>query len=48
MTRIRLLKQEFDIDIEHCPARGGKLKIIAVIEALGVIERILTPLRFPA
>ena len=37
----RLLKRVFDIDIERC-ACGGKLKIIAAIEASDVIERMLT------
>ena len=30
MSWARLLKRVYDIDIEHCPACGGKLKIIAV------------------
>jgi hypothetical protein len=32
MTWARLLKRVFDIDIEHCPNRGGALKIIACPE----------------
>ncbi len=40
MTWARLLKRVFDIDIERC-ACGGKLKLIAVIEAPAVIEKIL-------
>ena len=32
MSWARLLKRVFDIDIEHCPACGGALKIIAPIE----------------
>ena len=44
----RLLKRVFDIDIEHCPACGGTLKIIAAIEEPAVIVRILTHLGLPA
>lgn len=44
----RLLKRVFDIDIEHCPACGGALKIIAPIEKPTVIVRILTHLGLPA
>ena len=44
----RLLKRVFDIDIEHCPQCGGKLKIIAAIEEPAVIERILTHLGLSA
>ena len=44
----RLLKRVFDIDIEHCPACGGALKIIAAIEEPAVIVRILTHLGLPA
>ena len=44
----RLLKRVFDIDIEHCPACGGALKIIAAIEEPAVIVRILTHLGVPA
>jgi hypothetical protein len=32
MSWARLLKRVFDIDIEHCPQSGGRLKIIAAIE----------------
>ena len=32
MSWARLLKQVFDIDVEHCPNCGGALKIIAAIE----------------
>ena len=42
MSWARLLKRVYDIDIEHCQACGGKLKIIAVI------ERILTHLGLAA
>lgn len=44
-TRIsgaRLLKRVFEIDIEHCPHCGGRLKIIAAIEDPAVIVGILT------
>ncbi len=52
----RLLKRVFDIDVEHCPHCGGKLKIIAAIEEPAVITKILAhiglptraPLRSPA
>ena len=44
----RLLKRVFDIDIEHCPNCGGRLKIIAAIEDPAVIVRILTHLGLPA
>ena len=43
MTWARLLKRVFDIDVERC-ACGGKLKLIAIIEAPVVIEKILTHL----
>jgi ribosomal protein S27E len=32
MSWARLLKRVFDIDVEHCPNCGGRLKIIAAIE----------------
>lgn len=35
-------------DIAHCPNCGGELKIIAAIEAPGVIAQILTHLGLPA
>ena len=35
MSWARLLKQVFDIDIEHCPHCGERLKIIAAIEDAG-------------
>jgi Putative transposase len=40
MTWARLLKRVFDIDVEQCPC-GGKLKLVAVIEEVAVIEKIL-------
>jgi len=48
MSWARLLKRVFDIDLEHCPACGGALKIIAAIEDPAVITKILTHLRLPA
>ncbi|MCC6535323.1 MAG: transposase, partial [Burkholderiales bacterium] len=47
MTLARLLKRLFDIDVEHC-ACGGQVKIIAAIEGLIVIVRILAHLSLPA
>jgi hypothetical protein len=47
MSWARLLKRVFDIDVEHCPHCGGKLKIIAAIEEPGVIARILAHLGLP-
>ena len=44
----RLLKRVFDIDLEHCPQCGSELKIIAAIEELAVIVKILTHLVLPA
>ncbi len=46
--RARLLKRVFDIDIEHCPHCGARLKIIAAIEDPAVIVSILTHLGLPA
>ena len=43
----RLLKRVFDIDIEHCPNRGGSLKSIAAIEDPPVIVKILAHLGLP-
>ncbi len=44
----RLLKRDFQIDLEHCPNCGGELKIIAAIMEAPVIERILTHLGLQA
>ena len=41
MSLARLLKQMFEVDIEHCPNCGGELTIIAAILEQSVIERIL-------
>ncbi len=47
MSWARLLKRVYAIDAELCRC-GGKLKIIAVIEAPAVIERIVTHLGLAA
>ena len=44
----RLLKRMFEIDLEHRPNCGGKLKIIAAILEQPVIEKIFTHLRLQA
>jgi hypothetical protein len=43
-----LLKQVFDIDIEHCPYCGGDMKIIAAILEKAAITKILDHLGLPA
>ena len=48
MSWARLLKRVFEIDLEHCPNCGGKLKIIAAIVEAPVIERFLTHLGLQA
>jgi Putative transposase/Transposase zinc-binding domain len=48
MSWARLLKRVFDLDIEHCPQCGGRMKIIAAIEDAAVIAKILTHLGLPA
>ena len=48
MRRAQLLKRVFDIDIEHCPHFGGRLKLIAAIEEPAAIACILTPLGLAA
>ena len=47
MSWARLLKRVFEIDLEHCAACGGALKIIAAIEEPPVIVRILAHLGLP-
>jgi hypothetical protein len=44
----KLLGRVFGIDMEHCPNRGGDLKIIAAILKQPVIERIQTHLGLQA
>ena len=44
----KLLKQVFDLDLEHCPNCGGQLKIIAAILEQPMIEKILTHLGLQA
>jgi len=43
-----LLKRVFDIDVEHCPNCGGRLKIIAAIVDPAVMTKIVTHLHLPA
>lgn len=47
LREVQYERCSFDIDIEQC-ACGGKLKLIAVIEAPDVIEKILTHLGLSA
>ena len=42
------LKRVFDLDLKHCPNRGGELKIIAAILGQPVIEKVLTHLGLQA
>jgi hypothetical protein len=44
----KLLKRVFEIDMAHCPACGGELKIIAAILEQPVIEKILMHLGLQA
>jgi len=44
MSWMRRLERVFRIDIEHCGACGGTLRVIACIETPEVIEKILTHL----
>ena len=48
LSRAKLLKRVFDLDLKHCPNCGGELKIIAAILERPVIEKILTHLRLQA
>ena len=45
MTPIRRLQRVFAIDVETCPKCGGKLRVIACIEAPDVIATILEHIR---
>jgi len=47
-TGARRLNRVFEIDLQHCPSRGGELKIIAAILGQPVIEKILTHLALQA
>jgi len=44
----QLLKRVFDLNLQHCPQRGGNLKISAAIEQPARIAKILTYLGLPA
>ena len=44
MTWAQRLKRVFGIDIETCAACGGAMRIIACIEGLAIIEKILAHL----
>jgi hypothetical protein len=44
----KLLKRVFDLDLAHCPKRGGALKLIAAILERPVIKKILTHLGLQA
>ena len=48
LSRAKLLKRVFEIDLEHCPNCGGELKIIAAILEQPVIEKIPTHLGLQA
>lgn len=43
LSRARLLKRVFDLDLEYCPNCGGALKIIAAVLEQPLIEKILKP-----
>ena len=42
------LKRVLDIDVEHCPNCGVRLKIIAAIVDPAVITKIVTHMHLPA
>ena len=44
----KLLKRVFNLDLEHCPNCGGRLRIIAAILEQPAIEKILTHLGLQA
>ena len=48
LQEVQYERCSFAIDVEHCPQCGGALKIIAAIEELAVIAKILTHLGLPA
>ena len=43
-----LMRRAFDVDVLACPRCGGRLRLIALIEASAVARRILTHLGLPA
>ncbi|MDP1647629.1 MAG: hypothetical protein Q8M01_05435 [Rubrivivax sp.] len=43
-----VLKRVFGIDLQQCPNCGGKLKVIAAIPDVPVIDKILTHLGLQA
>jgi len=43
-----LMRRAFEIDVLKCPRCGGRLRLIALIEASAVARRILTHLALPA
>ena len=45
MTWMQRLRRVFAIDIETCPERGGKLRVIACIEEPQLIRKILRHVR---
>ncbi len=44
----QLMRRAFEVDVLACPRYGGRLRLIALIEALAVARRILTDLALPA
>ena len=44
----KLLRRVIDLNLEHCPNFGGKLKMIAAILEQPMIEKILTHLGLQA
>ena len=43
-----LMRRAFEVDVLKCPRCGGRLRLIALIEASAVARRILTHLGLPA
>jgi hypothetical protein len=48
LSRAKLPKRRFEIDMGHCPSGDGELKIIAAILEQPVIEKTLTHLGLQA
>ena len=48
LSKAKLLKRLFELDLEHCPDCGGEPKIIAAIWEQPEIEKILTHLGLQA